>query len=187
MRKVWIIAGVVGIWLAGGVQAQCPPAPDHGVALARLIEQLRAAPDARMAQQISDEMWALWLDAPDPAAQALLDLGMHRREAGELPEAREALDELAAYCPAYAEGFNQRAFVSFIAGDYAAAVPDLDRALELQPTHLGALTGRAMALIALGRDDAARRDLIRAVSLNPWLAEKRLLDGLDGAAPGEKL
>ena len=109
---------------------------------------------------------------------------------GDVDKAREALDELVAYCPAYAEGFNQRGFVRFIAGDYAGALPDLDRALELQPTHLGALTGRAMTLIALNRDAAARQDLRRAVHLNPWLPEQRLLDGLKGAdlrERGEKL
>ena len=153
----------------------CPPAPDHAVAFARLVEAIRKAPDQRRARAISNDMWALWADAPDAAAQVLLDRGMARRAAFDLAGALADFDALVAYCPDYAEGYNQRAFVNFIRKDYARALVDLNRALEFTPTHLGALSGRAMTLIALGRNEAAQHDLRVAVSLNPWLAERGLL------------
>lgn len=153
----------------------CPAAPDHGAALASLIAKAQSAPSASVAQRLNGEMWLLWRDAPDARAQGLLDRGIARREAYDFEAAAAALDELVAYCPDYAEGYNQRAFVQFLRADYASALEDLERALELTPTHIGALSGKAMTLMGLGRVMAAQATLRRALALNPWLPERSML------------
>ncbi len=174
-----------GLWPGNAAAETCPPPPDHAFEFARLVEEVRNARNERAARRISNEMWALWADAPDERAQSILDRGMTRRAAGDLRGAIEDFDTLTAYCPDYAEGYNQRAFAYFIARDYAAALADLDRALALKPTHIGALSGRAMTLMALGREDEAQHDLRVAVDLNPWLPERRFLRRslLDETAP----
>jgi len=163
--------------VTGGVARAetCPDVTDHSVGFARLVDMIRAAPDQRTARMISNEMWALWTDAPDARAQAMLDRGMARRADLDLVGAQADFDALVAYCPDYGEGYNQRAIIHFIRRDYDNALTDLDRALALTPTHLGALSGRAMTLIALGREDQAQYDLRVAVDLNPWLPERGLL------------
>ena len=40
-------------------------------------------------------------------------------------QATDALDRLVEYCPNYAEGYNQRAFVSFLRQDFEAALVEL--------------------------------------------------------------
>jgi len=50
--------------------------------------------------------------------------------------------------------------------------------IALSPRHTGALTGRALTLMALGRTAEARADLLVALALNPWLPERRFLDQL---------
>lgn len=171
------------LMIAGTAAAEgCPEAPDHSVEFARLVEQVRAAPDAGAARLISNRMWELWADAPDEPAQALLDDGMKRRSGYDFLGALEALDRLVEYCPDYAEGYNQRAFVNFLRQDFPPALVDLDRALELSPTHIGALAGRAMTLMALGRNAEAQNDLRVAVDLNPWLPERGMLTPESGKA-----
>ncbi|MEQ8901644.1 MAG: hypothetical protein RID11_20515 [Roseovarius sp.] len=165
---------------AGPAIAQtCPKPPDHRAAIAGLIEDVQEAEDERTAQRISNEMWEYWADAPDARAQDLLDEGMTRREAYDFAGAVDAFDALIAYCPNYAEGYNQRAFVNFIMQDYAAALPDLERALELSPRHIAAMTGQALTLVALQRPGEAALILRRALDLNPWLTERHLLPGLE--------
>jgi len=153
----------------------CPPAADHRAREAALFEQLQALPGPVGAQALSDQLWQLWTDAPDATAQALLDEGMRQRARFDLLAARETFDELVAYCSAYAEGYNQRAFAHFLRADYGLALADLDAAIGLSPHHTGALTGKALTLIRLGRDVEAQEILRAALALNPWLSERALL------------
>jgi tetratricopeptide (TPR) repeat protein len=164
--------------IAGPAIAQdCPPAPDHAEAHAAIISQLNRAADAEMAAGLGAELWDLWLDAPDDRAQDLLDEGMALRNRGDLDGSVTVLDALVAYCPDYAEGFNQRAFSHFLAQDYEASLTDLDRALALNGTHVAALSGKGLTLIGLGREEEAQEALRAAVRLNPWLRERALIDG----------
>ncbi len=156
----------------------CPAPPDHDAALERLFAQVQAAPSAEAARPIVNRMWELWADAPDRAAQELLTEGMQRRAASDYAGAVKAFDQLVLYCPDYAEGYNQRAFVNFIRRDYPAALRDLDEALARNPRHVGALSGRGLTLMALGRPAEARETLLAALALNPWLPERRFLPAL---------
>ncbi|MFD1508889.1 tetratricopeptide repeat protein [Lacimonas salitolerans] len=169
--------------LATPALAECPAPPDHDVAIARLIEQLRAAPDQASAEPLNARLWELWTDAPDAAAQEVLEAGMRRRANYDFTGALAQFDRLVDYCPDYAEGYNQRAFVNFLRQDYAAVLTDLDAALELSPTHVGALSGKAMTLMGMGRTDEGQDVLRQALGLNPWLAERAMLI----PRPGEKL
>ncbi len=159
----------------------CPLPPDHSDSIEGLIEQVQQAEDEATALQIFNQMWMFWADAPNEQAQAVLDRGMSRRSGYDLAGALEDFDTLTDYCPTYAEGYNQRAFVHFLRQDFAAALIDLDRALELSPQHVAAMSGRALSLFGLSRTDEARAALEAALALNPWLPERGL------AAPGGPL
>ncbi|WP_293575871.1 tetratricopeptide repeat protein [Phaeobacter sp.] len=158
---------------AGGAQV-CPAPKDHSAAVERLISQLQAAPNEAEAQKLSNDLWALWADAPNEQAQALLDRGMSRRASFDFIGALDAFDRLVDYCPNYAEGYNQRAFVNYLRQDFAAALLDLDRALALSPSHVAAMSGRALSLLGLGRVTEAVEALDTALAFNPWLPERHL-------------
>ncbi|MHA6344607.1 tetratricopeptide repeat protein [Roseivivax sp. CAU 1761] len=160
---------------AGPASAECPPAPDHRAALDALFAEARAAPSEAAGRALMARMWRFWADAPDEVAQTLLDRGVQAREAYDLLAARDAFDRLVAYCPDYAEGYNQRAFVTFLQQDYAAVLPDLEAALARNPRHVPALAGKAVTLMALGRLDEAQASLRAALALNPWITERHLL------------
>lgn len=172
-------AAMLGVLAAFPARAECPQPPDHADALTDLIDRVQAAPDERSAKIISNEMWEIWADAPDARAQELLDEGMVRREAYDFAGAVDAFDALIDYCPEYAEGYNQRAFVNFIRQDYEEALPDLERAVELSPRHIAALTGQALTLAALERKAEAALVLREALEMNPWLSERALLPVLE--------
>ena len=180
MRRALILLACLA---AAPAVADCPEAPDIAADEDRLFDRVQAAPDAATAQDLTSRLWELWTLAPDARAQALLDEGMERREAYDFDAADAALDELTAYCPDYAEGWNQSAFVAFLRLDYGGAIEDLDRALALNPRHVGALSGKALSLMALGRRQAAEGVLREAVRLHPWLPERRMLP----EPPGEDI
>lgn len=160
---------------APAVAETCPEVPDQSARIAELVAGLNAAESQEAAAPLNAQLWELWLDAPDEIAQAMLDEGMARRSNFDFIGARNALGRLIAYCPEYAEGYNQRAFANYLARDLEAALVDLDRTLEILPTHIGALSGKALTLIGLGRNDEAQDVLRAALALNPWLQERALL------------
>ena len=179
-----ILALVVAGGLAAPAHAQdCAPVPDIAADLDTLIDEVRAAPSERFARPIVARMWELWTLAPDARAQDLLDSGMARLRVADYPAAVAAFDELVAYCPDYAEGYNQRAFANFLQGELRMALADLDLALERSPKHVGALSGKALTLFGLGELREGQETLRAALDLNPWLAERALLE----TPPGQEL
>ena len=177
MKPIILAAGLALV--APVARAECAALPDIAEPSARLILELREAENEMAAREFNAGLWELWLTAPDAEAQALLDEGIARLRVADHEGAEAAFSELIAYCPDYAEGYNQRAFVNFLRQDYEAALPDLERALALSPRHVGALTGQALTLIALQRPGEAAVVLRRALDLNPWLGERHLLPGLE--------
>ena len=164
----------------------CPAPPDTTEDRAALLHRLRDAPDPATGRGLMNRLWQLWTLAPDARAQDMLDRGMRRREAYDFAAARSLFDELVAYCPDYAEGWNQRAFVAFLTGDYEAALTDLERALALAPDHVAAKSGQALTLMQMGRIAAGQTALKEALTMNPWLPERGMLLP-DPAPPGQKL
>ncbi len=154
----------------------CPTAPDHIEGVDALIKQVQKAQSQSDARVISNKMWELWTDAPDARSQTLLDRGMARREAWDLSGALDDFNQLVEYCPDYAEGYNQRAFVNYLRQDFDAALRDLNVTIEMSPNHIGALSGRALSLLGLRRLEDARAALSEALELNPWLSERDLLE-----------
>jgi tetratricopeptide (TPR) repeat protein len=168
--------------------AECPAPADTSAELQKLFERARAAPDFRAGRVVSSAMWEVWLRAPDEAAQEVLDRGMRRRDAYDFLGALKEFSTLADYCPDYAEGFNQRAYIYFLQEEYEKALVDLDKALALQPDHVAAQSGRGLTLMKLGRIAEARAQMLEAVENNPWLSEAALLaDGAPLGLPGEEL
>lgn len=158
----------------------CAPVEDRSLETSALLEMIREAKTEWAAQGITSRLWSVWTDAPDAEAQALLDLGMAQRRAYQFAAAVETLDGLVEYCPEYAEGWNQRAFAKFLDQDFEGALSDLNRALELNPLHVAAMSGKALTLMGLGREDVAQTVLREALELNPWLPERRYLQETPG-------
>ena len=184
MRKLALILTL----LATPCFADCPKPADVSAELEGLFEEARNAANDQAGRLVSDQMWQVWLRAPDAAAQEVLERGMRKRDVYDFAGALKDFDRLAAYCPEYAEGFNQRAYIHFLREDYALALVDLDKALSLQPRHVAAQSGRALTLMQLDRIDEARRQLVAALENNPWLSERFLMaDGGPLAPSGEDI
>jgi len=60
-------------------------------------------------------------------------------------------------------------------GAHEGALGDLERALALDPRHVPAISGKALVLMHLGRQEEGQLVLREAVRMNPWIAERSLL------------
>lgn len=143
-----------------------------------LFAQLKAAPDENAARAITDEIWRIWMTPPDPRLAARMQDVMMLRQTADFASAIGLLDEIVVAYPSYAEGWNQRATIYYMLGNYEKSLADIDKVLEFEPRHFGALVGRAVIYKTMGKEDLALADIQAALAIHPFLAERALFPQL---------
>lgn len=170
--------------LAAPAAAQtCPKGPDKAPERAAVIADLQKAKSAQEAAGLMTDFWMIQMRAPDVEAQAMLNAAVAQRDQGDLSASIDTLNGLIKRCPDYIEGYNQRAFDEYLGKQDTAALADSNHVLAKAPDHIGALSGKALVLMRLGRIAEAQKVLGAAVKLDPWLPERRLLT----SPPGQSL
>jgi len=181
MRALGISA--MAAWLAlSGVHLRAEPLPpmvglDVSAAKERagLFAELRAANNEVDAREIENKIWKFWLKPADKVSQNFLDMSKEAQLRFDYGNALVALEAVVKHQPQFSEGWNQLAYVLFLAGSYDASLEALARTLQLEPMHYAALAGMGIVLIQQGKDEEAQAPLKRALAINPWLKERNLI------------
>jgi tetratricopeptide (TPR) repeat protein len=166
---------------ASGPLAVAPAWAQHYVdeaALDSLFAQLRVAPDATTAHQIDQRIWSYWTTPTDPALALRMSEVLTARASGDAMQTIQLLNRLVEDYPDYAEGWNQRATMYYIIGNFDASIADCEKVLELEPRHFGALAGRALMYLQLGKRTLALKDMTTALEIHPFLTERQLFPEL---------
>jgi tetratricopeptide (TPR) repeat protein len=142
---------------------------------AALFAELAAAKNEPDARAIEDRIWTFWRSFADEGSQRLLDRSKDAQLRFDYGNAIAALQELVEHAPRFAEGWNQLAFVLFLAGSDDASLQALDRTLELEPMHYAALAGKGIILTQQSKEAKAQVALKHALAINPWLKERNLI------------
>ena len=175
--------GAVLAALAGPVALTALVAPAQAQSQAQQLDELfaalKSAPDEAAARAVTAQIWTLWTQPEDTVlaqrmAQVLRSLGE-----SNLSGAVAQLDKLVVDYPDYAEGWNQRATVNFLLGRYDESLTDIERTLQLEPRHFGALAGRALIYLELGQRDLALLAITEALDIHPFLGERALFPELN--------
>ena len=146
--------------------------------LNRLFAELANAPNAAAAQEIDDRIWEIWITPTDSAAAAAMTDLLQAQSAGDMAQALHLADRLTESHPDYAEGWNQRATIRYLIGDLDGSLADIKKVLEREPRHFGALAGRVLIHLDQGRRSLALLEMVQALKVHPFLAEKSLFPEL---------
>ena len=76
-------------------------------------------------------------------------------------------NELVEEVPDFAEGWNKRATLYYLFGDYAASARDIEKTLELEPRHFGALSGLGLVHMAQNQYAKAKSAFEAALLIHP--------------------
>jgi tetratricopeptide (TPR) repeat protein len=109
-----------------------------------LFASLRSARNSAEAETIAAEIWDIWHQADDPVTALLMSQGAAAMQAGDAAAALEAYDAVIESAPRFAEGWNRRATLYYLIGQFDASVADIEKTLALEPRHFGALSGLAL-------------------------------------------
>ena len=151
----------------------------EAAALDALFAELKAAPDEAAARTITDQIWIYWTTPADPVLATRMREVLILRRRADFPAVIAALDAIIADYPTYAEGWNQRATIYYLIGNYERSLADIEKVLEFEPRHFGALVGRAVIYKTQGKQALALKDMMAALAIHPFLAERALFPELD--------
>lgn len=149
------------------------PASSQPERLDELFADLRAARPRRPPPEIEESIWALWASHPDEVLQRRLELATGSIAREEYARARRLLDPLVEASPTWAEAWNKRATLHYLAGRDTESFEDIRKALELEPRHFGAVCGFAQICLRRGERAAAMVAFEAALAINPHLTGVR--------------
>jgi tetratricopeptide (TPR) repeat protein len=138
--------------------------------LPALFERLKTVGSDGEARSLEAVIWQLWIDSPDPEIGALMQRGIGAMSNDQEEQAVAIFTEMVERKPDFAEGWNKRATVYFMLGEFDASVADIERTLALEPRHFGALSGLGQIYLELGRKEAALKAFEAALAIDPHLA-----------------
>ena len=143
-----------------------------------LFDQLRSAPDDATAQAITNQIWIYWTTPADPVLAARMKDVLELRQRADFPGVIALLDDIVTDYPTYAEAWNQRATVYYLLRNFDQSMSDIEKVLELEPRHFGALVGRAVMYKEQGKDALALKDMAAALAIHPFLVERAMFPEL---------
>ncbi|MEE2722785.1 MAG: tetratricopeptide repeat protein [Pseudomonadota bacterium] len=137
--------------------------------LPSLFDQLKEAATAEEAETFEQAIWKIWLLSANGAVDAYMLRGIRAMGARDNEAALAAFDRVVTAQPDFAEGWNKRATVNYLLGRFDASVLDIQKTLELEPRHFGALSGLGLINLALGREREALKAFEAALRIHPNL------------------
>jgi tetratricopeptide (TPR) repeat protein len=191
------LALVLGIALSpiAGARAQDKPAPSREQALADLAwpdpdARRRAAirlgevgsmadapvllrllrdPDDGVRAMAERAVWQVWSRAGDPEIDALFQRGVEQMNQGEAGSAIDTFTAIIRKKPDFAEGWNKRATIYFLIGEYEKSLADCAEVVKRNPDHFGVLAGYGQIYVQLDQPERALDYFQRALKVNPNL------------------
>lgn len=156
--------------------------------LDRLFDRLakaESAEDARRYETSIDQIWSRsGSDTADLLAMRAVDLVAGADQDG----AQRLLEAALRAKPDYAEGWNKRATLYFLEGDYSNAMKAIRETLRYEPRHYTAWAGLGRILQQTGDDRKALAAYRRALAIHPHLdGLKAEADALAAKIRGEEL
>ncbi len=146
-----------------------------------IAEHGRMEDTQRLADRLRDEsplvrgtaeqaLWMLWSRSGDESIDLLMARGVAQMQAGRHAEAIETFSEIIRRKPEFAEGWNKRATVHYMAGNLDASRADCDEVLRRNPQHFGALSGYGLIYFEQAKYEEAIVWWRRALEVNPNMA-----------------
>ncbi|ASJ73382.1 tetratricopeptide repeat protein [Granulosicoccus antarcticus] len=162
------VACTIGLVLVtGGVFSGVALGDQTAPELPGLFEQLLDARDDPEVQALENEIWRHWLVAPDPISELLMSRISRAMAVEELDVALRLCNQLVESAPDFAEGWNRRATLHYLMGDFNSSVADIGETLIREPRHFGAISGLGLIFMRQNKLEAALEVFEQVLIISP--------------------
>ena len=135
-----------------------------------LFNQLKTTTNYEVSKKIESKIWKLWSTHPlEDRLTALLEDGSSYMSQNKLETAYKTFTRAIELDSNWAEAWNKRATVLYLMGKYEQSQADINKVLELEQRHFGALAGQGLVQTALNNYQKAIDSYIEAHKIHPNL------------------
>ena len=125
---------------------------------------------------IVQQIWILWSTHPtDQKLTSMLDEGSILVQDQKLNKAIKVFTEVIKMDPSWAEAWNKRATVYYMIGEFQKSQNDIDKVLELEERHFGALAGQGLVNIQLKNYEKAILSYKKAQEIYPSMQSPKIM------------
>ena len=125
---------------------------------------------------IEQKIWKLWSTHPnDEKLTTLLAEGSAAVNNNQLTEAINIFTKVIELDPNWAEAWNKRATVFYLVGQFQKSQDDIDKVLNLEKRHFGALAGQGLVNIQLKNYEKAIKSYQKALEIYPSMRSPEIM------------
>ena len=145
------------------------------ILLNRLFNELKIN-NVSSSYDIEQKIWKLWSQHPTNQNLTIkLEEGSELVRNQKLLKAIEIFSEVIKSDPEWAEAWNKRATVLYMLGDYQGSQDDIDKVLNLEKRHFGALAGQGLVNIKLENYEKAIESYKKAQEIYPSMKSPKIM------------
>ena len=148
---------------------------DRDNQLNRLFNELKIN-NLALVYGTEQKIWEIWSTHPtdEKLTQELLK-GSNLMQGDTISESIKIFSKLIESDPNWAEAWNKRAIALYLIGDYEGSQKDIDKVLELEDRHFGALAGQGLVNIKLENYEKAIESYERAQEIYPAMQSPKIM------------
>ena len=132
--------------------------------------------DPTLSKNIELKIWDLWSTHPtDDKLTLILNEGSRLMQDKDLFRAISVFTEVIEMDPTWAEAWNKRATIYYMIGEFEKSQNDIDKVLNLEKRHFGALAGQGLVNIQLKNYEKAILSYQMAEKIYPSMRSPKIM------------
>ena len=135
--------------------------------LNNLFKKLNETENQDEIRDLISDIWNIWYEVDDPKVIEYFEKGIQAMNLRNYPLAIRFFNNLIEEDPNFAEGWNKRATVLYLMGNFELSQNDIDMVLKLEKRHFGALSGQGLVQTAMKNYQKAIDSYIEAHKVYP--------------------
>ncbi|MDC0056885.1 tetratricopeptide repeat protein [Alphaproteobacteria bacterium] len=139
--------------------------------LIELFDKLYIAQSNKEINSLTQDIWKIWDETNDSKIEADYYRGLEAMRMGNYVMSIAFFTRVIEKNPDFAEGWNKRATVYYILGQFDKSMIDINKTLLLEPRHFGAMDGMGLIFIQLQQYDKAIKIYDQMLKIFPHSAD----------------